>query len=196
MRGELETEQRLQHIDPTPNSSDYSSISFAFYWAAQPGAWGPSLGWDMILNPATSLQLIWTSCRWGYIIIWRPPTSCERHISHSIQPVDSQGYPRISSTGCTCYLHGCISSLTARPGRRSIRNACSYSGVGKYILTKYNIFFLSWLIVYHHQHYHGVPTTLISLTLSLSLSSHLSLMAIALEMFSRRHRVFAQREWI
>ena len=28
--------------------------------------------------------------------------------------------PLISSTRCTCYLHRCISHLTARPGRRSI----------------------------------------------------------------------------
>ena len=42
------------------------------------------------------------------------------HISHSIQPVNSQGYPLISSTGCTCYLHSCISHLIVRPGRRSI----------------------------------------------------------------------------
>ena len=33
---ELETEQRLQHIDP-PNSSGYRSLSFPFSWAAQPG---------------------------------------------------------------------------------------------------------------------------------------------------------------
>ena len=59
----------------------------------------------------------------GYIIIWHPPTSCERHNPHSIQPFDSQGYPLISSTGCTCYLHRCISHLTARPGRRSICNS-------------------------------------------------------------------------
>ena len=39
---------------------------------------------------------------------------------YSIQPVDSQGAPLISSTGCTCYLHRCISHLTARSGRRSI----------------------------------------------------------------------------
>ena len=45
-----------------------------------------------------------------------------RHNSHSIQPVDSQGYPPISSTGCTCYLHRCISHLTARLGRRLIYN--------------------------------------------------------------------------
>ena len=35
--------------------------------------------WDMVLIPASSLQLILTSCLPGYIIIWRPPTSCERH---------------------------------------------------------------------------------------------------------------------
>ena len=39
---------------------------------------------------------------------------------YSVQPVDSQGYPLISSTWCTCYLHRCISYLTAWPGRRSI----------------------------------------------------------------------------
>ena len=113
--------KELQHID-TPNSSGYSSISFPFSWAAQPGAWGPSLCSDMVLIPVSFLQLIWTSCRRGYIIIWRPPTSCERHNSHLVQPIDSQGHPLISSTGCTCYLHRCISYLTARPGRRSICN--------------------------------------------------------------------------
>ena len=33
---------------------------------------------------------------------------------HPIQPVHSQGYTLISSTGCTCYLHRCIFYLTAR----------------------------------------------------------------------------------
>ena len=95
------------------NSSAFHSLSFPFSWAAQPEAWGPSLCWDMVLIPASSVQLVWTSCRRGYIIIWRPPTSCERHNSHSIQPFDSPGCPPISSTGCTCYLHRCISHLTA-----------------------------------------------------------------------------------
>ena len=98
------------------NSSGYHSLFFPFSWAAQPGAWGPSLCWDMVLIPASSLQLIWTSCYRGYIRIWRPPTSCNRHNSHSIPPLDSQGRPLISSTGCTCYLHRCISFLTAWPG--------------------------------------------------------------------------------
>ena len=68
----------MQHFDP--HSSGHSSISFPFSWAAQPGVWGPSLCWDIVLIPAYSLQLIWTSCHRGYIIIWPPPTSCERHI--------------------------------------------------------------------------------------------------------------------
>ena len=50
----------LQHIDP--HSSGYNSISFPFSWAAQPGAWGPSLCWDMVLIPASSPLLIRTSC--------------------------------------------------------------------------------------------------------------------------------------
>ena len=77
--GELETEENCNILTPT-NSSGYSNISFPFSWAAQPGAWGPSLCWDIVLIPASSLQLIWTSCHRGYIIIWCPPTSCERHI--------------------------------------------------------------------------------------------------------------------
>ena len=81
----------LQLIDP--HSYGHNSVSFPFSWAAQLGAWGPSLFWDIVLIPASSLQLIWTSCRWGYIIIWHPPTSCECHNSHSIQPLDSQGPP-------------------------------------------------------------------------------------------------------
>ena len=31
----------LQHIDP--HSYDHNRVSFPFSWAAQPGAWGPSL---------------------------------------------------------------------------------------------------------------------------------------------------------
>ena len=49
----------LLHIDP--HSSGHSSISFTFSWAAQPGAWGTSLCQDMVLIPASSLQVIWIS---------------------------------------------------------------------------------------------------------------------------------------
>ena len=123
VRGELETEQNCNILTPELIwLQQHFFPVLLWYSTGGLGAWGPSLCWDMVLIPASSLQLIWTSCRRGYIIICRPPTSCERHNSHSIQPVDSQGYPPISSTGCTCYLHRCISHLTARPGRRSICN--------------------------------------------------------------------------
>ena len=41
-----------------PNSSGYNSISFPFSWAAQLGDWRSSLLWDLVLIPASSLQLI------------------------------------------------------------------------------------------------------------------------------------------
>ena len=72
------------------------------------------------LTSNSDLQLIIFLSNPGYISNWHPPASCERHNSHSILPVDSQGYPPISWTGCTCYLHWCISHLTFRPGRRLV----------------------------------------------------------------------------
>ena len=121
VRGELETDQRLQHIDPPapPAKAVRLPCSPGLH---NRGPGGQALWWELVLTPTSSLQLIWTSCRQGYIIIWYPPTSCERHNSHSIQSVDSQCYPPISSTGCTSYLHRCISHLTARLGRRSLCN--------------------------------------------------------------------------
>ena len=80
-------------MTPPPNSSGYNGISFLFSWAAQPGAWGPRLCWNMVLIPASSLQLIWNSCRRGYIIIWRPPTSCKRHISTQFNPLTVKVIP-------------------------------------------------------------------------------------------------------
>ena len=104
VRGELETEQNCKILTlPT-------LLAITTFLSRSPGLLnrepgGPSLCWDMVLIPAFTLQLIWTSCRRGYIIIWHPTTSCECHNLHSVQPFNSQGCPLISSTGCTCYLH-------------------------------------------------------------------------------------------
>ena len=65
-----------QHIDP--HSSGYHSLSFLFSWATQPGAWAPSLCWDMVLIPASSLQLTQTFCAPSYIIVLRPLNSNRR----------------------------------------------------------------------------------------------------------------------
>ena len=70
----------------------------------------------MVPIPASSLQLIRTSCRLGNIIIWRPPTSCERHNFALNSTVKVAPDLLISSTGCTCYLHRRISSFDSLPG--------------------------------------------------------------------------------
>ena len=54
----------LQHIDP--HSYGHNSVSFPFSWAAQPGAWEPSLSgtwfsFQHLLSNWSSLQLIWGS---------------------------------------------------------------------------------------------------------------------------------------
>ena len=111
----------------TPSSSGHSSISFSFCWAAQLEAWGPSLCWDLVLTPRTATTdfKLWSPTNWlpvapGLYHCLMPTCFLWHHNSHSIQPVDSQGYPQISLTGCTCYLHRCISHLTAWPGQRLI----------------------------------------------------------------------------
>ena len=78
----------------------------------------------MVLIPASSFQLISTSCRRGYIIIWRAPTSCERH------NFAFNATPRQSKSPLIWYLRpdapiiytGAFLLLTAWPGRRSICN--------------------------------------------------------------------------
>ena len=89
----------------------------------------------MVLIPTSSLRLIWTSCRRSYIIIWRPPTSCERHNSHSIQPLNSQGRPWYS-TGCTYYLHRYISSFNSLAGSEVNMQHC------------YRLFFTCYLLLF------------------------------------------------
>ena len=114
MRDELETEQNCNIL--TPELFWQQQHFFPVLLGCSTGGLGaqPLLGHGS--HSSIFSQLIWTSCRRGYIIIWCPPTSCERHNSHSIQPFHGQGCPLISSTGCTCYLHRCISSFNSLAG--------------------------------------------------------------------------------
>ena len=105
---ELETEQRLQHIDPPPTLLAITAFLSCFPGLLNQGPGGPASAGTWF-----SFQHLLSNCL----------TSCLTRLislfyAHSIQPVNSQGYPLISSTGCTCYLHRCISHLTAWPGRR------------------------------------------------------------------------------
>ena len=95
VRGELETEQRLHHIDP--HSSGYSSISFLFSWTSQPVLLDFTTG-GLVLTPRTGtltsnsdLQLPVAP---GYITIRRPPTSYEHHICTQFNPLTVKVIPR------------------------------------------------------------------------------------------------------
>ena len=110
---ELESEQNCNLLTPTLMAI---SVSFPFSWAAQPGAWGPSLSgtcsliqnllptataqswaWGPTLLGAGFLYRLlsptdWISCAPSHIVIQRPPSSCGRHNFALIQSVHGQGY--------------------------------------------------------------------------------------------------------
>ena len=100
---------KLQHIDlPVP-------LSLATLFSHSAGllnrrSWGHiALCWALVLSTASYLQLDWlqtnwTSCRTGlYHCLTSTCFLWASHL-HPIQPVHSQGYTLISSTGCTCSL--------------------------------------------------------------------------------------------
>ena len=108
VRGELETEQTATYWPPS--SFFFSSTSFSFGWAAQSGvlrAHRPLLSTGSlysILSPAYWLQLTEPVCGTGlYNSLTFTCFLWASHL-HPVQPVHSQGYTLISSTGCTCFL--------------------------------------------------------------------------------------------
>ena len=85
----------------TPSSSDHSSTSSSFCWAAQPWVLrAQALCLKLVLTPASYIQLelqlqlqLQLELNWlkpsvapGYIIVWHPPASCGRTHLHRIQP--------------------------------------------------------------------------------------------------------------
>ena len=150
----------------------------------------------MVLIPASSLQLIWTSTaqsgvlrapsagcwfslqhlisNWltsylhpGYIIVQRLPSSCGRHKSHSIQPVHGQVYILIFIDQMHL-LFTQVHFLFCQLGR------------GQYVtITK---------LLTHSHHHQAVLTVQISLTLS----HYSSLLAITHGRSSKLHPVSAQ----
>ena len=101
----------------TPSSSVFSSNSFSFCWGAQPRvlrAQPSAVSWFSLPRTATN-WLTKPVCGSGLYNCLTPICFLWALHLHPIQPVHSQGYTLISSTGCTCYLHRCISYLTAWP---------------------------------------------------------------------------------
>ena len=126
----------LQHIDP--HSIGHNHVSFPFCWAAQPGAWGPTLlgaGFlyhilsptglvSKLLESPTGLvsKLTDFQSSLSYIIVQRPLLLVGVTIA-LIQPIHGQGYnfdiPRLDAP--VIYI-GALPILTAQLGHRSIYN--------------------------------------------------------------------------
>ena len=64
----------------------------------------------------SGLQTDWISCALTYIIVQHPPSSWGRHKLHSFNPSTVKATLCNSSTGCTCYLHRCISYFDSPAG--------------------------------------------------------------------------------
>ena len=110
---ELETEQRLQHIDTHPYG--HNSVSFSFSWG--PSLSGTCSSFQHLLSNWSDLQLTWTSCRWGYIKIWHPLFFLRAsQFCTQFNPSTVKVISWYSLTGCTCYLHRCISYFDSLAG--------------------------------------------------------------------------------
>ena len=124
----------LQYIDP--NSYGHNSVSFPF--SCSTGVLGAQPLWDMVLIPASSLQLTWGSelqlLNRGS---WGPPLLGAGSLYSILSPTNSnflctvlyycftptqfnlstvKVIPLIPSTGYTCYLHWCISYFDSSAG--------------------------------------------------------------------------------
>ena len=98
-----------------PHSYGHNSVSFPFSWAAQPGAqplWTCSSIQHLLSNSTDWLPVF----TWVHIIVRRPPSSCGHYKSHSFNLSTVKVIFWYSSTGCTCYLHRCISYFDSLPG--------------------------------------------------------------------------------
>ena len=119
VRGELETEQTATYWPPVPLS--LAALLSCSAGLLNRGSWGPiAFCWVLVLSTASYLQLVWLQltepvCGTGLYNCLMPTSFLWASHRHPIQPVHSQGYTPISSAGCTCYLHRCISYLITGP---------------------------------------------------------------------------------
>ena len=128
---ELETEQRLQHIDLHP---EHCCVLFSFSWAAQLGAWGPSLSgtcshssifsptglqtqsgvpkapsavWWLslphLVSKSSDLQLTDFLSSPSYIIVQSPTQSFEWHVWLSSSGNNCHAVHRSLSSGASVY---------------------------------------------------------------------------------------------
>ena len=107
VRGELETEQTTTYWPPVPLS--LAALLSRSAGLLNRGSWGPiSLCWVLVLSTASYLQLIDSKLtepvsRTGLYNCLTSTCFLGASHLHPIQPVHSQDYILMSSTGCTCF---------------------------------------------------------------------------------------------
>ena len=105
----------LQHIDP--HSIGLNRVSFPFSWAAQPRAWEPL--WVLVFSNESFLQLVW-SLNWLPVFTELYNCSTPTFLWMSQSPSFNLSTAKVifwySLSGCTCYLHRCISYFDSPAG--------------------------------------------------------------------------------
>ena len=95
---------KLQHIDP-PVPLSLAVLLSCSAGLLNRGSWGPiAFCWVLVLSTASYLQLTEPVCGPMLYNCLTPTSFLWALHLHPIQPVHSQGYTLISSTGCTCSL--------------------------------------------------------------------------------------------
>ena len=110
---ELETEQNCNILTPT-------LTAITMFLSRSPGLLNRGPGGQVSLGAGFLYRILsptdWTSCAPSYIIVRPLPSCCGRHKSHSFNPSTVKVIFWYSSTGCTCYLHRCISYFDSPAG--------------------------------------------------------------------------------
>ena len=114
MKGELEAEQNCNILTPT-------LMAITAFISRSPGLLNRGPGGPSLSGTCSSFQHLlstWLNflCTEVYNNLMPTLLPVSVTISHSIQPIHGQGYILISSTGCTCYLHKCISYFDSLAG--------------------------------------------------------------------------------
>ena len=130
---ELETEQNCSILTPT-------LLAIIAFLSCSPvllnrGPGGPaSMGAGFLYHIFSPTD--WTSCAPSYIIVRHLPSSCGHHKSHSFNPTMVNAIFWYSLTGCTCYLHRCISYFDSPAGSEvNIQQVLNISILDKEVFT-------------------------------------------------------------
>ena len=103
----------------------------------------------------------WTSCALSYIIVRRPPSTCGHHKSYTFNPSTVKIIFWYSSTGCTCYLHMCISYFDSPAGSEvnvQHKTKLVYKSLDEAVEVRNRMNNRSWTVLWFTSPYNMVTT--------------------------------------